>query len=152
MYDDILVPSDGSEGVQRAIEEGIDLAALTDATVHALFVVDTRDYAPLPDAEWVTIEGALREGGEEAVEAVSDRARAAGVDARTAIRAGTPHAEILAYADEHDVDLLVMGTHGQTGLDRVLLGSVTDKVVRQTERPVLVRRIGDEHEENSSSR
>ncbi|MFB6218321.1 MAG: universal stress protein [Halobacteriaceae archaeon] len=143
MYDDILVPTDGSEGVQRAIDHGIDLAALTDATVHALFVVDTAEATAVPDAEWLTVEGALEEAGERAVADVADRARERGVDVTTEVRHGAPHEGIVAYADEHDVDLVVMGTHGRSGIDRVILGSVTENVIRETERPVLVQRIED---------
>lgn len=143
MYDDILVPTDGSEGVQRAIGHGIELADLADATVHALFVVDTADLATIPDLEWTTIEAGLEEVGERAVADVERRALEQGVEAVTAVRYGTSHEEIVAYATEWDVDLIVMGTHGRSGIDRVLLGSVTDNVIRRADRPVLVRRVDD---------
>ena len=63
-----------------------------------------------------------------------------GVETRTAVLGGTPHEVILDYADDHDVDLVVMGTHGRTGIDRYLLGSVTEKVVRLADTPVLTVR------------
>jgi nucleotide-binding universal stress UspA family protein len=142
MYDSILIPTDGSEGVDRAIEEAIELAALTDATVHALYVVDTRNFAALPDAKWVTIEDALEDEGREAVTEIADRAEDAGVNPVTVVEQGTPHEKIVEYADTKDIDLIVMGTHGQRGIDRVLLGSVTENVLRGTERSVLVKEVG----------
>lgn len=141
MYDDILVPTDGSEGIQQAIDHGIELASLTDARLHGLFVVDTADATAIQEAQWLTMEEALEEAGNEALEDIEQRANRQEVDALTAMRHGNPHEEIVAYAEEEDVDLIVMGTHGRSGLDRVLLGSVTENVIRQAETPVLVKRI-----------
>jgi nucleotide-binding universal stress UspA family protein len=143
MYDDILIPTDGSEGAQQAIDEAIELASLTDATVHALYVVDTGNFSTLPDAKWTTIEDALEQEGQQAVTEISDRATDAMISAVTAVRDGTPHEEILDYADEEGVDLIVMGTHGERGIDRVLLGSVTENVLRESDHSVLVKNIGD---------
>jgi nucleotide-binding universal stress UspA family protein len=67
-----------------------------------------------------------------------------GIDVVTAVATGTPHTEILEYADEHDVDLVVMGTHGRTGVERHLLGSVTEKVVRMADAPVVTVRADEE--------
>lgn len=140
MYGDILVPADGSEGVQGAIDHGIEIATLADATIHALYVVDTGDYTPLSEAKWLTIEEALEAEGENAVSDVEDRALEAGIDAVTTIAHGNPSEEILAYADENDVDLIVMGTSGRSGIDRVLVGSVAENVIRRAEVPVLMKR------------
>lgn len=147
-YDDVLVPTDGSDAVQEAIDEAIDLAALSDATLHALSVVDVDDYALVPDAEVVTIEETLETTADRAVEDVRERGEAADLAVRTAVRRGTPHEEILAYAADHDIDLIVMGTHGRSNLDRVLLGSVTEKVVRNADRPVLVKRLPESESES----
>lgn len=143
MYDDILVPTDGSEGVQQAIEQAIGLASVTDATIHALYVVDTADRVPITEADRLTIETALEEAGERAVADVADRAGERGVNTETAVRHGVPHEEIVSYAEENGVDLIVMGTHGRSGMDRILLGSVTDNVIRRAEIPVLVKQVSD---------
>ncbi len=143
MYDDILIPTDASPGAEEAIAEALELAALTDATVHALYVVDTTNYPTVPDGKWATIEEALEGEGERAVADIADRAADAGLTAETAVETGTPHTEILDYADANDVDLVVMGTHGQTGIDKVLLGSVTENVLRESDQSVLVKNIGD---------
>jgi nucleotide-binding universal stress UspA family protein len=63
---------------------------------------------------------------------------------------GTPHQAILDYIGEHDIDLVVMGTHGRTGLDRYLLGSITEKVVRLSDAPVLTVRMPAEYSGESS--
>lgn len=143
MYEDVLVPTDGSDAVQDAIDEGIGIAELCDATLHAVFVVDTADYALVPDAELVTVEEALEDAGRRALEDIERRASAAGLETRTELRRGSPADGILDYADEHDVDLVVMGTRGRSAIDRVLLGSVAENVIRNADQPVMVKRLGE---------
>ncbi|MFC6784745.1 universal stress protein [Halobaculum halobium] len=138
MYDDLLVPTDGSDGTDAAIEHANALARAFDATVHVLSVVDTRNRFESPSAgvaaeAWVDAE---RERAEEAVKRVS-AAIPDDIDADRTIREGTPVSEITAYAEEADVDAIVMATHGRSGLDRYLVGSVTEKVVRSSHVPVL---------------
>ncbi|MFB6219011.1 MAG: universal stress protein [Halobacteriaceae archaeon] len=134
MYGTILVPTDGSEGAARATEHAVELAATYGATVHALNVVEP---AYSTDFNAGELRASLEAAGEEAVEAVADRAAEAGVEAVTAVVEGDPHREILSYAEAVDADLVVMGTHGRTGLDRYLLGSVAERVVRTADAPVL---------------
>jgi nucleotide-binding universal stress UspA family protein len=76
---------------------------------------------------------------------VIEQAESAGVETiEGVVSSGTPHRAILDYVDEEDVDLVVMGTHGRTGLDRYLLGSVTEKVVRLSDAPVITVRLSDD--------
>lgn len=144
MYDTILIPTDGSEGAEAAIEEGIGLARVTGATIHALSVVNDRHYGTIPDAEWVGINDALTTESKRAVQTVTARADRAGVEAVTDVKEGKPANRILEYADAEDVDCIVMGTHGRSGLDRLLLGSVAQRVVRHTNVPVHIVRVEDE--------
>lgn len=135
MYRQILVPTDGSEGSKAAVEHAIDLATAYGAVLHTLYVIDTNVGA---EAGMVGIFDTLEEAGENAIEDVLQQVEAADVEtARGEVVQGTPHRAILEYTDEHDIDLVVMGTHGRTGIDRYLLGSVTEKVVRLSEVPVL---------------
>lgn len=135
MYDRILVPTDGSEGADLAIEHAIDLAKTYDATLHALYVVQT-DVGP--DAGLGGIYDALEEAGENAIEDVLKLAQSANVrSVEGSLAHGSPYRGILRYIEEKDIDLVVMGTHGRTGLDRYLLGSVTEKVVPLSDVPVL---------------
>ncbi|MFC6873310.1 universal stress protein [Halobellus marinus] len=135
MYDDILIPTDGSEGTRGAIEHGIDLATKYGATLHTLYVVNTNVTVETTSAQTLA---ALEEIGQEAIDEVIQQAEAADVETiEGTVAQGVPHHAILDYVDENDVDLVVMGTHGRTGLDRYLLGSVTEKVVRLSEVPVV---------------
>jgi nucleotide-binding universal stress UspA family protein len=131
MYADVLIPTDGSEGVQAAIDHGIELARRYDATVHGLYVVDTRvsRSGPLHDV--------LRDEGQDAVRAVELAGARAGVAVTTHVREGVPHEEILRYVADHGVDFVVVGTEGRSGLDRILMGSVAERVVRLSPVPVL---------------
>lgn len=141
MYDHILVPTDGAPGNDVAVQEALDLAGLSGGTVHAQYVIDTRDYSTLPEAKWLTLESEFEEQGEAAVQEIADAAAARDVPAETVVERGLPHERILEYADENDVDVVVMGTHGRTGLNRFLIGSVTEKVIRSADVPVMVVRI-----------
>lgn len=144
MYDSILIPTDGSEGVQKAIDHGIELADWANADIHSIFVVDLRDYVAALEGDISLIEDAIIEEGENTLKKIEDRCRQKDINIETNILYGTPHQEILEYTKEHDIELIVMGTHGRAGLDRFLLGSVTDKVIRKSDIPVLTTRIKQE--------
>jgi len=145
VYDQILVPTDGSEGAERAVDHAIELASAYGATVHALYVVDTAALVDLDEAavDSDLLTESLSDRGREAVDRIAKRAADAGVDAETAVERGRPVGAILDYATDHGVDVIVMGTRGRSGLDRLLLGSVTEKVVRKSRVPVLTVRVGD---------
>ncbi|MFB6085415.1 MAG: universal stress protein [Halodesulfurarchaeum sp.] len=141
MYRNILIPTDGSEGSTRAISEAVNLAELTGGTVHGLYVIDTRDYNVLPESKWLTIEDEFTEEAERALGTVRETAEEASVHVTTDIARGVPAEEILDYVDENDIDLIVMGTHGRTGLNRVLVGSVTERVIRRATVPIQIVRL-----------
>jgi nucleotide-binding universal stress UspA family protein len=143
MYDTILVPTDGSDASMEAVDEAVELAGRLGGTVHVLSVVEQAQYAPMntPSPDFVD---SLEANAREALDRAVDRAEAAGAEGvEGTVEAGTAHEAIVSYVDEADVDLVVMGTHGRTGLDRVLLGSVTEKVVRLSPVPVLTVRPGE---------
>lgn len=143
MYDRILVPTDGSETAEQAFEHALDLAKTYDAELHVINVVDISSLAG--EFEPVTIVDELEDHGEQVTSTLAERAEEAGIDhVETAVAEGIPHKLILEYVGENDVNLVVLGTHGRTGLDRYLLGSVTEKVVRQSDAPVLTVRKTDE--------
>lgn len=138
MYEHILLPTDGSDGTGRVVEHAVHIARLDGATVHVLHVVDT-SVAPL-DSHSQSINDALEAAGRCSVEAIRDRVLDVGIHSVIAVRRGTPHREILDYTAENGIDLVVMGTHGRAGLQRTVLGSVTERVVRLAESPVLTVR------------
>ncbi len=142
MYDRVLFPTDGSEGVDRATDHAIDAADRYDATLHVLYVVDSEVINAYSGDEFVSgAEGAeetLEQTGREAIEAVAERASAAGVDVETALVYGVPHEAILEYVDGEDIDLTVMGSKTRPGQYRRMLGSVTERVSRQSVAPVSI--------------
>ena len=141
MYDRILVPTDGSDPAMAATEHALAIAERFGATVHAVYVVDTDGIAhEAPELGLDVLRGALREEGEAATGTVETRAEARGVDVTAAVVEGIAEDAIVDYADDHGIDLIVMGTHGRHGVDRYLVGSVTERVVRRTDVPTLVVR------------
>jgi nucleotide-binding universal stress UspA family protein len=138
-YDRILVPTDGSEGVERAIEHAVEVATINDAEIHGLYVLSTDAYAGLGmESSWESVDQLLREDAADAVERVRELANGADADVpvETTIVEGKPSREIVRYAEDEGCDLVVMGTHGRGGLDRLLLGSVAESVVRASSIPV----------------
>ncbi|SDY46639.1 universal stress protein [Halobellus clavatus] len=145
MYERILIPTDGSECADSAVDHAIDIATQYDAELHVLSVVDTRDMShSAPAISPQQVEQTLRERAESVVESVAERAADAGVEAVTAVEPGVPDDVVVEYAADHDCDLVVMGTHGRTGLQRYLLGSVTERTVRRSSVPVLTVRGTDD--------
>ncbi|MCU4801388.1 universal stress protein [Halobacteria archaeon HArc-gm2] len=142
MYDRILFPTDGSDAANAVRDYVLDLAAAEDATLEVLYVANSNENSVTRVGGEVV--DALEQHGEEVVADVEDRAADRGVDVRSTVEQGDPSGTILAYADHRDVDLIVMSTHGRRGLDRMLLGSVTERVARKAGRPVLTVRPDDD--------
>jgi nucleotide-binding universal stress UspA family protein len=145
MYERILVPTDGGEQATAAIEHTLELATVHDATVHVLYVVDTT--TSLLTVSKDEVRDALRTVGEDAAaEAFAEaEAMAEGYDVEfeTEVREGKPDDVILDEIDATGPDLVVMGTHGREGVSRRLLGSVAERVVRESPVPVLTVRADE---------
>ena len=141
MYDRIVVPTDGSEGMARVLEHAADLARVHDAGLDFVYVVNTAAFANLPmETSWEGVRESLREEGEAALEG-AERA-VSGVPNERHVLEGSPAREIVAYAERSGADLVVMGTHGRGGINRILVGSVAERVVRTAPIPVLTVRVG----------
>ncbi|WIV66921.1 universal stress protein [Natrialbaceae archaeon AArc-T1-2] len=141
MYDDVLVPTDGSATVAQTLEHAIPIAADNDATIHALYVIDTRILQAATDETRTEIETKLEDEGEDAVAAVADRAAEASLETTESVRRGTPSKTILEYADEEDIDLITIGTHGKSAREKQFsMGSVSERVVDDAATPVFVVR------------
>ena len=142
-FEDVLVPIDGSASAHAALSEAIELAKQTDAAVHLVHVVDTG--LVTGDVDGGLVLEALEEAGEQALDIASDRvAQSAVTTVEASVVSGSPSTAICAYADERDVDAIVMGTHGRTGVERVLLGSVAEGVIRRSELPVFAIKAAQE--------
>jgi len=143
MYEDILLPTDGSSGTVEALEHALAIAAGRDARLHALYVVDGRLHRAADDDTKPEVRRSLEEEGDRALDDVRVRTEDAGVECLTERREGIPHRTITGYAADASVDLVVMGTHGKTGPERMVnLGSTTERVVKAADRPLLVVDIG----------
>lgn len=170
MYKNILYPTDGSEAAETVIKHVKDLASTYEARVHIIYVVapDSGDSSMVlkkdEQGNWKTgmfkrqsepistsgmakgsvdVNEVLRQEGESYIGAVADELNEAGCKVKTACVKGTPHKEILNYGENNDIDLIAMGTHGRSGVERQFIGSVTEKVVRGSEIPVLTIRHND---------
>ncbi len=148
MFRSVLIPTDGSAGAEAPIAHATELGRAYDAAIHTLYVVDSESEAIGVDADGrAQLQTARERRGREATIRVVNRAEDHDLEAAREIREGVPHREILAYADDQDVDIIVMGTHGRTGADRVRLGSTTERVITQSDVPVLSVRLADDGEE-----
>lgn len=144
MYDSILLPTDGSESAAEALEHAVDAATAYGADLHVISIVDRRVVLAAAAEEKDDVREELLEDANAAVDGLATRATDQGIDVTTATPEGVPHREILEYADDEVIDLLVLGTHGRTGREKRLnLGSTTERVVKAADRPVLVVNIGE---------
>jgi nucleotide-binding universal stress UspA family protein len=137
-YDDVLLPTDGSEPAAAAVDHGLAIAAAVDATVHAVNVVETAGLTmsgELPPPSGLL--EALQEKGESLTDVIASRAREAGIAAETEVLTGRPARDLLEYAEESGIDMVVMGTAGRTGASRYLFGSTAERVVRHADVPVV---------------
>jgi nucleotide-binding universal stress UspA family protein len=142
MIDTVVIATDGSESVTRAVRVALDLARRFDAAVHALYVVDAGEVESSPEELRDDLQNALESQGEDALAAVRDHADREVV---TAVREGHPAPEITEYAREQNADVVATGTRGRHGENRFLIGSVAERVVRSCPVPVLtVRQLENE--------
>lgn len=136
MYDRILFPTDGSEPATAALDYVRDVASAHGATVHILNVVDTTQDSVARSHKEVL--DALAHEAEQVVTEAASRFTGDDHSVVTNVVQGVPHERIVEYSESHEIDLLIMPTHGRSGLERFLLGSVTERVITTTTVPVLV--------------
>ncbi len=146
MFENILIATDGSKHSEHAAQIGIELAKLSKGRIIAIYIADTgRYFAPISDVGF-NISGEIMEevrssvlkAGEAAVKRIEDMAKDAGVPGEGKVLEGRPAEDILKFAEEANISVIVMGSIGKTGLEKFLLGSVAEKVVRNSKVPVLV--------------
>ena len=133
----ILVPLDFSDGAAGALESAVALAQQTQARLTLLHVVHIPPAVEVDLTPYlVDMEADARRG----MTTYLKRVREAGLVGDVQVQRGVPYREILDMAHTQQVDLIVMGTHGRTGLTHALIGSVAEKVVRLAPCPVMVTR------------
>ena len=141
MYSKILLPTDGSKHANKAAEHAIWIARKSGAEIIALTVMETSSLVGLSaDDLIVRLKEMLEEEASRSLEAVKKLVEESGAGVKITLRTdeGSPADAILRTIEKEEVDLVVMGTSGKHGLDRFLLGSVAEKVVRSAGCPVLV--------------
>jgi nucleotide-binding universal stress UspA family protein len=148
----LLFPTDFSDHSNAALEYAIALAKAFEAKLFLLHVVDTFEFPPdlmlhHPALEPHTLTHSLLKEAQGRMTALAARVKRKGIEPITRVHAGKPFAEIISFAQGKKVHLIVMGTHGHSGLAHALLGSTTEKVVRKSPCPVLtVKKTGHEFE------
>jgi nucleotide-binding universal stress UspA family protein len=139
MYENILLPFDGSEGAAEVLHHASEIAHWADATIHVLYVADTkRDSVTVVEGDTVDV---LAQQGEDIVDEAAKTLGTLGASYETDVVQGNPAPTIVDYAQRYDQDLIVMPTHGREGISRYLIGSVSEKVVRLSSTPVLTVRM-----------
>lgn len=141
-YSKIMIATDGSENVKKAVSAGIDIAALTGAQVYAVTVIPKASNVMIGPkaAQWEIPHDVRKDEAERALEYVRNIGEENGVKVEEVLLEGHPSDEIINFAQKNNIDLIVMGSLGKTGFERFLVGSVAEKVVRHSTTQVLVVR------------
>jgi nucleotide-binding universal stress UspA family protein len=143
LFQHILVPADGSQSSMAAGRTAVRLAALTRSRLSFIYIVDlsaAEGFSRSSGQEVAQVEGDLTASGQHSLDFLTRLAKEAGVESSREIRTGEPHKEITDWAREQGVDLIVIGQIGRSGLQRILIGSVTEQVIEHAPCPVLVVR------------
>ncbi len=141
---DILVPTDFSEHAQQALEYAKELARRLGARLHIIHVVEPIIYP----AEWgysqmglTELEHELTRMAQQEIDKLVDAIRAEGIPVRGEVLHGRASEQIVRYAQEHNIGLISIGTHGRSGLEHFLFGSTTERVLRKSPCPILAIRV-----------
>ncbi|ODR81004.1 universal stress protein [Haladaptatus sp. W1] len=135
MYSHIVIAVDGSDEANRAARRGLAFAGEFDATVDVLHVVERKALGLTTSADEAE---RLRERGERILGDIEDIASERGQSVTTALREGKPAVQISEFAAERDADLLVIGRQGKSGMEKQLLGGVTEQLLHRNAIPVFV--------------
>lgn len=141
LYKKILLPTDGSKYSDISEKHALSIAATNNAEIIALSVIENSFSLGLPDTETISeVNRLLKEENEKNLKKVERLRDECGLDVeiRTLVKEGSPAKVILETIEEEDIDLVVIGSSGKSGIDKFLMGSVADKVVKSAKCCVLV--------------
>lgn len=138
----IVIATDGSKTAENVADFGIKIARVSGAKIYAVYVIDlTFLDSIMMDESWVkNVYERFERVGREAICYIEENAKAAGLETVPILLQGNPAEKILDFAEEQKVDMIVMGSTGKSGVERFMLGSVSEKIVRHSKVPVLVVR------------
>jgi nucleotide-binding universal stress UspA family protein len=135
----ILIPIDGSDYSVRAAELGISVAKIVGAQVMLVYVIDTVVLDQISKvSEREDVERELKQDGERYIKYAQGLAEKQNVKAASLLAKGRPFEQVVHLAKGLSMDLIVMGTYGRRGADRILIGSVAERVIEYASCPVLV--------------
>ncbi len=141
VFSNILVALDGSPAGQHAFDRAVDMARAGNAKLHAIYVVETGLFSSLPTDNTVEIMyNVLQKEGETVLDKAKTGAAASGVTLTTHLKFGHAGSEVLALADKVKADLIVVGSHGKSQTDRLLIGSVSTFIVTHSKVSTMVVR------------
>lgn len=142
LFKKILVATDGSESVKKAVSHAVNITKVAGAELYALYVISTKYSVTTRSVKGWTdeFEEGLAKRGRAAICDVEQLGKEAGLKVKPVFLKGIPAEEILNYAENNDIDLIVMGTKGLRGIEKFLLGSVAENVIRHSKVPVLIVR------------
>lgn len=143
MYSKILVPLDGSQIAECVIPHITTIARSTSALVELISVVEpvdipTRGKIALSEDDLKAINSEAKKEAHDYLSNIAQRLDRDGVKARLVIMTGKPAESLVDYIDSNDIDLVIMATHGRSGLTKWFFGSIAEKIMRAVEIPVLL--------------
>lgn len=139
----ILVPVDFSVNSKRALKYAVEFAKIFDGSLTLMYVVEPLVYPPdfsFGQIGYPNIEDEVTRRAEQELQALVDEHIGGEVATEKVVVSGKPFYEIIDYASENDIDLIIIATHGASGVEALLFGSTAEKVVRKADCPVLVVR------------
>ena len=139
MYKKIVLAVDGSEVSKNALRHAVELAKQNNGTLIAVYVIPPIDVLDIETFKPDSLMRGLRQEGEKILSEVRELAEKKGVNVQTRLEEGIPFEKICEVAQDSGADIIVMGSHGRTGIGKVLIGSVTERVISRAQCcPVLV--------------
>ncbi|MCK5159697.1 MAG: universal stress protein [Candidatus Heimdallarchaeota archaeon] len=143
-YMKIMIATDGSEHAKRSVSSGIEIAKLSGAKLYAVHVVPTVSTSSMPIGSrmprWDEAYEVLKDVGNKAIDDVKEAVKGEDVEVEGVLLEGHPGDKLIEFAENNEIDMIVMGTLGKTGFEKFLLGSVADNVIRHSKVEVLVGR------------
>jgi len=142
MFNTILIAVDGSEVSKKALEAALEEARVWKSELNAVYVIETGGFENIPaDSTMEVVYNRLETIGNEALKAAEEGAEKSGLNFKSFIRNGHAGEEIVKLSEEIGADLIILGSHGKSGIDRLLLGSVTDFVTKHSKVSTMVVRL-----------
>jgi len=137
LYQKIIIATDGTEYAKKAVNAAVTLSKLTGAKLYGVYVSDVSNITPT-SIEWEVVAENIKREADAALSYVCETAKAEQICFESVNLSGSAAQEIVQYANTIEADLIVVGAAGKKTIERILLGSVSEKVIRNAKQQVLV--------------